>query len=168
MSIRPVPRSHGVAAVVAVVAAVAALTGCGGSGTGDRTPRITAPSASTSSTSSTSRTSLPEELTAEENLRINPPPPQGVSAAREGATVTLTWSPPPAVTVPHTYSDIVVEYRVYRSVDGRSETLLGTSRSLAFADASPVPGVLRYAVSSVREHGVEGARTDAVTAPPAS
>ena len=99
---------------------------------------------------------------------MNPPPPQRVSAAREGSAVTLTWSPPPAVAVPHTYSDAVVEYRVYRSVDGGAEVLVGTSETLRFTDARPGAGTPRYAVSSVREHGVEGPRSDAVAAPPAS
>ena len=110
-------------------------------------------------------TSVPQELTAEEQLRVNPPPPHRVSAARQGAAVRLTWSPPPAVTVPHTYSDTVVEYRIYRSVDGSGEALVGTSKTLSFTDPEPGAGTLRYFVSSVREHGVEGPRTDAVVAP---
>jgi hypothetical protein len=166
MSTSSIPRSTGVAAVVAIVTAVA-LTGCGGSSTDDSTARVTAPSVSTSRTSPSEEPTA-QELTAEESLRVNPPPPQRLVATRGDRQIELSWSAPPAVTVPHSYSDTVVEYRVYRSVDGRAELLLGTSRTLAFADTNPVPGVLRYAVSSVREHGVEGARTDAVTAPPAS
>ena len=69
--------------------------------------------------------------------------------------------------MPHTYSDTVVEYRIYRTVDGGAEVLVGTSATLAFTDAEPGAGTPRYAVSSVREHGVEGPRSDAV-APAAS
>ncbi|SDP01389.1 hypothetical protein SAMN04489867_1179 [Pedococcus dokdonensis] len=148
------------------------LGACGTSGSEAGSPAVTAPPSTTRSTSPTASsdkpTTVPEELTAEEQLRVNPPPPQRLTAVREGTSVTLTWSPPPAVAGPHSYSDRVVEYRVFRTVDGGGEALVGTSSSLTFTDVAPGPGTLRYAVSSVREHGVEGARTDAVTAPAAS
>jgi hypothetical protein len=167
MSTNQVRRlTAGSAIVLALV-----LGGCGTTVGDDKGPAVTAPSAtpdpssSATSTPSTASTSVPEELTAEEQLRVNPPPPQKLSATRDGTAVTLTWSPPPPVTVPHTYSDTVVEYRVYRSLDGGAEVLVGTSTTLTFTDAKPGPGTPRYAVSSVREHGVEGPRTDAVVAP---
>ena len=156
------------------IALALALGGCGTTAAEDHQPGVTAPSTRVSPSSrvspsrSVAPTTVPEELTAEEQLRVNPPPPQRVSAAREGSAVTLTWSPPPAVAVPHTYSDAVVEYRIYRSVDGGAEVLVGTSETLRFTDARPGAGTPRYAVSSVREHGVEGPRSDAVAAPPAS
>lgn len=168
MSTNPVHRLTAVTGIVLVLA----LAGCASPTADDPEPRVSAPSTrsvppSNPSTSAPS-TSAPEELTAEEQLRVNPPPPQALSAAREGDAVTLTWSPPPAVTVPHTYSDTVVEYRIYRSADGGDEVLVGTSATLGFTDTKPGAGMLRYAVSSVREHGVEGPRADAVVAPPAS
>lgn len=165
--------------------AIVLALGLGGCGTtaGDAAgPAVTAPSTSpaptstmttsttTTSTTATSTTAptVPAELTAEEQLRVNPPPPQRLTATRDGAAVTLTWAPPPPVAVPHTYSDTVVEYRVYRSVDAGAEVLVGTSTTLTFTDAKPGSGTPRYAVSSVREHGVEGPRTDAVVVPPSS
>jgi hypothetical protein len=164
---------------VGAILLLLAVGGCGSTSADDHDPGVTAPSSSTVRASSTARsastvtststapTTVPEELTAEEQLRVNPPPPQRLSATRNGAAVTLTWSPPLPVAVPHTYSDTVVEYRVYRSLDGGAEVLVGTSTTLTFTDARPGAGTPRYAVSSVREHGVEGPRTDAV-APPAS
>ena len=168
MSTNPIRWLTAVSAIVVVLA----VGGCGSTAGDAQRPAVTAPSTSvaprtTSMTSSTS-TSVPEELTAEEQLRVNPPPPRRLSAVRAGAGVRLTWSPPPAVTVPHTYSDDVVEYRVYRSVDGGPEMLVGTSATLAFTDPRPGDGTPRYAVSSVRAHGVEGPRTDVVEPPPAS
>ncbi|GAA2162826.1 hypothetical protein [Pedococcus bigeumensis] len=157
---------------VGATALVLAIGGCATTTTDDHEPQVSAPSTSTlrptSPSASSSPTSVPSELTAEEQLRVNPPPPQRLKATRVGDAVRLTWSPPPAVTVPHTYSDTVVEYRIYRSVDGRGEELLGTSATLTFTDAKPGTGTARYAVSSVREHGVEGPRTNAVVVPPAS
>ena len=157
------------------IALLLAVGGCGsvddeaGAGVSDPSssaPPTSAPPTSAPATTPTTvaPTSVPQELTAEEQLRVNPPPPQRVSATRQGAAVTLTWSPPPAVTVAHTYSDTVVEYRIYRSVDGSAEVLVGSSRVLAFTDPQPGAGTLRYFVSSVREHGVEGTRTDAIVA----
>jgi hypothetical protein len=156
--------------LTAVSAAVLALAvgGCA-STVADDEHRAEGGARSTSAApSSSAPSSVPQELTAEEQLRVNPPPPEGVSATRKGGAVTLTWSPPPAVTVPHTYSDTVMEYRVYRSVDAGAEVLVGTSATLGFTDARPGAGTARYAVSSVREHGVEGPRTDPVVAPSAS
>ena len=167
MSTNPVRRLTTVSAIVTALA----LSGCGSTAPEDQQPEVSSTStspASTPSTSTSSPASVPEELTAEEQLRVNPPPPQRVSAARRGAAVTLTWSPPPPVKVPHTYSDSVVEYRIYRSVGSAAEVLVGTSATLTFTDAEPGAGTPRYAVSSVREHGVEGPRSDPVAAPAAS
>ena len=159
-------------AAVSSMVSVLAVGGCGTTARDTQGPAVTAPSTSLATTttprSSTASTSVPEELTAEEQLRVNPPPPRQLSVVRTGQAVTVTWSPPPAVTVPHTYSDDVVEYRVYRSVDGGPEVLVGTTPTLTFTDAKPGDGTARYAVSSVREHGVEGPRTDAVEAPSGS
>lgn len=147
------------------LAVVLLVGGCGTGSSLDGQPGVTAPP---SASSTTTPSTLPEELTAQEQLRVNPPPPERLTATRRGATVVLAWTPPPEVTVPHGYSDRVVEYHVYRSADGGAEVLVGTSSSLTFTDTAPPAGTLRYAVSSVREHGVEGGRTDAVTAPAAS
>lgn len=173
MSTNLVRRLIAVSAIVLVLAVGACGTAGEGADAGVTAPPMSAPATAVPSTTaptnvaptSAAPTSVPEELTAEEQLRVNPPPPQRVTAARQGAAVTLTWSPPPAVTVPHTYSDTVVEYRIYRSVGASAEVLVGTSRTLSFTDPEPGAGTLRYFVSSVREHGVEGPRTDVVVAP---
>lgn len=168
MSTNLVRRLIAVSAIVLVLAVGACGTAGEGADAGVTAPPMSAPATavpSTTAPTSAAPTSVPEELTAEEQLRVNPPPPQRVTAARQGAAVTLTWSPPPAVTVPHTYSDTVVEYRIYRSVGASAEVLVGTSRTLSFTDPEPGAGTLRYFVSSVREHGVEGPRTDVVVAP---
>lgn len=103
----------------------------------------------------TSSTTVPAELDAREALRVTPPPAERVQASREGTAVLVTWAPPMPVTVPHTYGDRVVEYRVYRLETGGKVTLVGATTALHLRDGSPVRGS-RYAVSTVREHGVEG------------
>jgi hypothetical protein len=170
---RPAAIRAIVRAIVSAIVVVLAVGACGSAGE-DADAGVTAPSTSAPPTTAPATTvpttvaptSVPQELTAEEQLRVNPPPPQRVSAARQGAAVTLTWSPPPPVTVPHTYSDTVVEYRIYRSVGASAEVLVGTSQTLTFTDLEPGAGTLRYFVSSVREHGVEGPRTDVVVPAP--
>ena len=80
-------------------------------------------------------------LTAEESLRINPPPPQNVRAQVTGAQVELTWDEPPPVAAPHTYSDRVVGYRVYRRAqDGVESEPVGTSTERSYVDDTVQPG----------------------------
>lgn len=107
---------------------------------------------------------MPPELTAEEALRNNPPPPRDVRAQVAQGAVVVTWGDPPAVAIPHSYSDRVVAYRVYRRGPGETELKpIGSASSHRFVDSSARKGSsYEYAVTSVREHQVEGPRSDAV------
>ncbi|MDX6323503.1 MAG: hypothetical protein QOF52_3361, partial [Propionibacteriaceae bacterium] len=102
---------------------------------------------------------VPSEMTAEGDLALNPPAPVNVRAARSGTTVKLVWDAPPPVRVPHSYSDRVVEYRVYRG-DGGELRPIGTSPVPRFTDSTVGPGTYSYAVTSIREQNVEGTKSD--------
>ena len=159
---------------IAALGIVTVLAGCGenaGSGVG---PQGTAPSATAkpssrtpspqSSSTSTPATSVPAELTAEESLRVTPPAPRALRASPAQGTVELSWEPPPPVTTPHTYGDRVVHYRVFRAVGSGAFALVGTTSSLRFSDPSvPAGSTVRYAVSDVRDHGIESSWTDSVS-----
>jgi fibronectin type 3 domain-containing protein len=104
-----------------------------------------------------------QELTAEEALAINPPPPTDVhidSVTRK--SVELRWEPPRPVSVPHHYSDTVVAYRIYRRVDRAIDFRpLALTEAEAYVDHAVRPGhTYAYVVSSVRESHLEGSRSD--------
>ena len=142
-----------------VALAVVLGAGCGDESPGSETVPASAPSQSPASTE--------PELTPDENLRINPPPPRNVRvAAAVSGRVSLAWDAPPPVPVAHTYSDAVVEYRVYRRGPGELEfSPIGTSTERSYADTSVASsGTHSYQVSSIRERGVEGTRSDLVDA----
>jgi hypothetical protein len=134
-----------------LVVALAATSGCQSS-SGDPVPT---PSVSPSPT----RTG---ELTADEDLAIHPPPPLNLQATEADGQVHLTWQPPPPVRLPHRYSDRVVSYRIYRRGPDEAELRpVGTSTKLTYADRSlPGAGQFAYAVTSIRERGVEGGKSD--------
>ena len=95
--------------------------------------------------------------------RSIPPAHENVRAGRiAAASVELVWNEPPAVTVPHTYSDRVVGYRIYRSEDDELELRpLATNTELGYVDRSVATGhTYQYAVASIRELNVEGTRSD--------
>src|SRR4051812_30979006 len=78
---------------------------------GELTTENSAPDASSRNTSSAEQapiapTPATGELTAAEDLAINPPPPEGVhvGSVMQDA-VELSWDPPPPVAVAHRYSD---------------------------------------------------------------
>lgn len=143
---------------------VLVLTACGqdssgqGAGTPTSGPASTQPSPAASA-------SVPDELTAEQALANNPPPPQALQAAvTEAGVVELTWTDPPPVAVAHSYSDRVVAYRVYRRGSGEPELRpIGVTHESVFRDGTARVGqTYEYAVSSIRENDVEGSRTDGV------
>lgn len=104
-----------------------------------------------------------DELTPDDDLAMNPPAPADVRAGAVAAgAVELMWDEPPPVSVPHTYSERVVEYRVYRGGPGDPEpTLIGSSTELGFTDDTAQSGqIYRYTVTSVRERHVEGSMSD--------
>jgi hypothetical protein len=133
----------------ALVLAALAATGCQGP------PDETA--AEPSGTPSPSQS----ELTAEGDLAIHPPPPADVRATSSDGAVELRWAPPPPVAVTHHYSDRVVAYRIYRRGPGEIELRsIGTSTALSYTDRTvPGAGRFEYAVTSVREHDIEGSRS---------
>jgi fibronectin type 3 domain-containing protein len=102
-------------------------------------------------------------LTYEENLSINPPPPSNVrvSEVKAGA-VHLVWDPPPPVEVPHSYSDRVVSYQIFRRQAGELEFRpLATTPDLEYTDTTVSSGqTYEYAVSSIREQNAEGTLSD--------
>ena len=144
----------------ACVVALAVLLGAGcGESPGSETVSASGPAQSPASTE--------PELTPDENLRINPPPPRNVRVAPAApGRVSLAWDAPPPVTVPHTYSDAVVEYRVYRRGPGELEfSPIATSTERSYVDTTvAASGRYSYQVSSIRERGVEGSRSDPVDA----
>lgn len=113
-------------------------------------------------TTTASSTRVPgplDELSPDDDLAMNPPPPANVrTGAVAAGAVELIWDEPPTVSVPHTYSDRVVEYRIYRSGGGDVESaLIGSSTELGFADGTARSGQrYEYTVTSVREQHVEG------------
>ena len=132
----------------------AALSAC--SGTGPITPASTSP---------VTPTNPPSELSAEEDLAINPPPPQNVRITRHrSGRVDLAWDPPAAVEIPHDYSDRVVSYRIYRQGPRDIELrAIGSSTKLRYADNKlSQSGHYSYAVTSIREQNAEGTKSPAI------
>ncbi|MGI8807543.1 MAG: hypothetical protein ACR2KK_06830 [Acidimicrobiales bacterium] len=127
--------------------------------------RATAVAPSTQSTRSVTPTTG-TGLTAEEDRRINPPPPQNVRVTGVAVgRVSLAWDEPPAVTGPRTYSDVVIGYRVYRRAPGAVEFQpVGTSTARTYVDDTVRSGQYSYQVSSIRERDLEGTRSDPVLA----
>jgi hypothetical protein len=106
---------------------------------------------------------MEEELTFEENLADNPPPPQNVRVTSVAAgAVHLSWDLPPPVTDPHNYSDRVVEYRIFRRVAGELEFRpLALTAGQEYIDRDVQSGTTyEYAVSSIREQNAEGSHSD--------
>ena len=112
--------------------------------------------------STESSSSVPDELTAEENARISPPPPSGlrVASVTPGA-VRLAWTPPAEVAG----AGPVVRYRIHRRTAGEVELRpIGTTADTEYVDTTARAGTYEYAVSSIRQGNTEGSRSDTVTA----
>jgi len=162
-------RSH---RILAAALLMVVLAGCAHSGTTssdqsatdstNATPTTSAPADSPSSQPTTIMTSVLDELTADDDLALNPPPPQNVRAGQvTSSSAELTWDAPPPVPVPHSYSDRVVKYRIYRSGENDIDLRpIGTSTERRFIDKTVEPGgTYRYAVTSIREQHVEGTKS---------
>jgi hypothetical protein len=99
--------------------------------------------------------------------RLQPPSPVAVTAERVDGAVVLSWRPAPRSHAAHTYSDTVVQYRVYRRAAGEVElTLVARVRGTRWTDDAPPAGSVSYAVADVRDDGSESARSDAVPVRP--
>lgn len=183
--------SRGLHAVAASAVFILVVAGCAGGVPGAASTSSTAPASSAPAQSESAPVPDPDpttadpttappatrspgpldELTPDDDLAMNPPAPTNVRAgAVTAGAVELMWDEPPPVSVPHTYSDRVVEYRIYRSgVDDPEPTLIGSSTDLGFTDDTAQSGQrYRYTVTSVRERHVEGSMSDpavAVTVP---
>ncbi len=107
-------------------------------------------------------------ISYEENLRINPPAVQNLTAAVQADGILLTWDAPPAVSVPHSYSDNILGYRVYRRAQGSvlsDRALLAETDETRYLDASAEPGVeYFYTVTALNERNLESSRADEVSA----
>lgn len=130
------------------------------------TSRSSVPTGPTSTTRLQPPTTQPG-LTADESLRINPPAPRNVRVQQAVAgRVVIAWDEPPPVAVPHTYSDRVVGYRVYRRApNGLEFEPIGTTGERTYTDDTARSGQrYGYQVSSIRERDLEGLRSDPVEA----
>lgn len=148
-----------------LVIVLVTLTGCGTTVTATQEPTSTSNRANAPvSTPERTVATVPDELTAQEALRINPPPPQIVRVKVVERAAEVTWDDPPAVTVPHSYSDNVVSYRVFRRGPGETDLRpVGVTSAHRYVDTTARAGLAyEYAVNSVRENHVEGPRSDAV------
>lgn len=166
------------AGLAAGVLAGCVLAGCGAPDPGTNPapdpsvspgPSLSAGPSTPAGSPTTSPTPSPSgsELTAEQDLAVNPPAPRSVRISTTGpGRVELVWDVPPPVGVPHRYSDRVVGYRVYRQGPGQTApTPVATTADLGFVDREVTTGRWSYVVSSVREQGLEGTRSaPAVTA----
>lgn len=140
---------------------------------------IAAPTAA-ASPSSTRKADVPSEtqpgrpesgpggISYEENLRINPPTVRSLAAQATAEGILLTWEAPSQVTVPHSYSDEVLGYKIYRRTEGAplpERELLAETQELRYLDASAAPGVVYfYTVTALHDHNVESTRPDEVSA----
>lgn len=110
----------------------------------------------------------PGGISYEENLRINPPAVRSLAAEPSGEGILLTWEAPPEVTVPHSYSDEILGYKIYRRAEGEPLTgrsLLAETQELRYLDASAAPGVMYYyTVTALHDHNIESTRPDEVSA----
>jgi len=105
-------------------------------------------------------------LSLEESLRINPPPPAELKAIRTAEGVQLNWNPPPLVTVPHSYSDTISYYKIYRRTDGSPFAYLAQTAQLLYLDRSAQAGTrYYYTVTAMLDDGNESLRPDEVAVP---
>ena len=102
-----------------------------------------------------------EGLRWEEDLGAHPPPPQDVKAVEEAKSVLVTWKQPIAVQVPHSYSDTIAHYRVFRRLASSADPIeIGTTDQLSFVDTEPPAGLVFYHVTAIHEGDVESSRSD--------
>ena len=138
------------------------LVGC--APTPPEAPEPTQTSAPTQSPPATRDSAPGAGITYEENLRINPPAVRNLAVETSGEGVLLTWQAPPAVTAPHSYSDAILGYKVYRRTGEEKRALLAETQELRYLDTSAQPGVeYFYTVTALHENNIESTRPDEVS-----
>ena len=111
-------------------------------------------------------TTTSSELILSQDISKNPPPPSELLAVWNATGVQLSWDLPPAVRVPHIYSDEVQFYKIYRHTEGTQVTFLAQTAQLTYLDRSVAAGTkYYYTVSAIHAGGVESLRAVEVSAP---
>jgi len=104
-------------------------------------------------------------ISFEENLAINPPPVQNLSAQAQAGGILLTWEAPPTVTLPHRWEDAVLGYKVYRRTADTRLAFLADTPDTQYMDETAEPGVeYFYTITALHAHNVESTRPDVVSA----
>jgi hypothetical protein len=112
---------------------------------------------------STNAPPVPEGGISFEDLRESTPlAPVNLRASLSSQGVRLDWDPAPPVDFPHSYSDTIDHYNVYKGSAAEADLiLLAETVQPYFIDQDAIPGSsYYYAVSAVHEGPVEGLRTD--------
>jgi hypothetical protein len=111
-------------------------------------------------------TTSPGELTLNQSLATNPPPPGGLKANRTALGIQLNWEVPPAVTVPHHYSDTILYYKVYRHTVGGEPVFLERTILTTYLDSNAAAGTeYFYTVTAMHANQIESQRPDEVAVP---
>jgi hypothetical protein len=103
------------------------------------------------------------ELTYEENLSINPPPPCDFQATIVDNGIQLRWDLPPAVPVPHHYSDRILFYKIYRRTESTGFVFLAKTSDFSFLDqGAGTAGEFIYTITAMHENEIESSRSPEV------
>ena len=102
-------------------------------------------------------------LSYEEYLKTHPPPPLNVQGILKGNYIELRWYVPETVTVPHSYSDTITHYKIYRGTSSEDMSYLTSTTSLILKDSN-ISGSNQfvYEVTAVHEGGVESAPSEEI------
>lgn len=96
-------------------------------------------------------------LTYEESLRINPPPPRNLTGEFKIDYIELHWDIPEKVTIPHNYSDIITNYKIYKGIREEDMSYLTSTSELTFKDSNiSQDSQYVYEITAVYEGGSEG------------
>jgi fibronectin type 3 domain-containing protein len=102
-------------------------------------------------------------LTYEEYLSTHPLPPLNVQGSLKGEYIELRWDAPKTVTVPHSYSDTITHYKIYRGTTTEDMSSLASISGLTFKDYN-ISGSTRYVyeITAVHDGGVESAPSEGI------
>ena len=101
-------------------------------------------------------------LKFEEMRGTTPPAPVDFRLTAQEGGIRLDWTPAPPADIPHSYSNAILYYNVYRHLEGETDLLLLTTvEAPYYVDKNVSKGIIYYyAVSAVHEGPLEGERTD--------